>query len=145
GLMIILTSSDPRTRSVAPYGGLEGVYSPNPIAAGIPTEADPIIMDISTSATSNGLVLRTLEEGNRLHHAGLQHQHGNTTNTPEAFNQNPPATILPLGGTDSGYKGYGLGLLVEALTSGLGGYGRMDEPTTWGASVMIQVIDPEAF
>jgi LDH2 family malate/lactate/ureidoglycolate dehydrogenase len=57
----------------------------------------------------------------------------------------PPATILPLGGMDSGYKGFALGLLVEALTSGLAGHGRVDNPDTWGASVFLQVIDPDAF
>src|SRR5690606_35508361 len=44
-----------------------------------------------------------------------------------------------------GYKGYGLGLMVEALTSGLAGYGRADNPDTWGASVFLQLINPEAF
>jgi len=35
--------------------------------------------------------------------------------------------------------------MVEMLTSGLGGYGRADGETGWGASVFLQVFDPEAF
>ena len=57
----------------------------------------------------------------------------------------PPGTLLPVGGTDHGHKGYGLALLVEALTQGLGGFGRAEKPTRWGASVFVQVIDPAAF
>jgi L-lactate dehydrogenase len=35
--------------------------------------------------------------------------------------------------------------MIEALTQGLGGYGRADGETGWGASVFIQVYDPQAF
>ena len=35
--------------------------------------------------------------------------------------------------------------MVEALTQGLSGFGRKDRPTRWGASVYLQLIDPEAF
>jgi LDH2 family malate/lactate/ureidoglycolate dehydrogenase len=145
GLMMLLSSADPRTKSVAPFGGLDAVYTPNPIAAGIPTEGDPIIFDISMSTTSNGLVMRTLGEGKRLPYPWLLNNKGEATDDPSAFVDDPPATILPLGGMDSGYKGFALGLLVEALTCGLAGNGRGDNPDTWGASVFLQVIDPEAF
>jgi LDH2 family malate/lactate/ureidoglycolate dehydrogenase len=46
---------------------------------------------------------------------------------------------------DSGHKGYGLTLLVEALTGGLAGHGRADEKEGWGATVFLQIIDPSAF
>jgi LDH2 family malate/lactate/ureidoglycolate dehydrogenase len=35
--------------------------------------------------------------------------------------------------------------MIEALTQGLGGFGRADAPTGWGASVFVQVMDPTAF
>ena len=50
-----------------------------------------------------------------------------------------------LGGLDAGHKGYGLTLMVEAMTGGLAGYGRADDEHGWGATVMIRVTDPEAF
>lgn len=145
GLMMLLTSSDPRAKSVAPFGGLDPVYTPNPIAGGIPTGDGPIIFDISMSTTSNGFVLRAREEGRRLPHKWLLTGAGKPTDDPEAFVQDPPATILPLGGLDTGYKGFALGILVEALTSALAGHGRADCPDTWGASVFLQIIDPKAF
>ncbi len=46
---------------------------------------------------------------------------------------------------DLGYKGFTPGILIEAMTSALGGYGRKDNPERWGASVFVQVIDPGKF
>jgi LDH2 family malate/lactate/ureidoglycolate dehydrogenase len=54
-------------------------------------------------------------------------------------------SILPIGGVDHGHKGYGLSLMVEALTQGLGGFGRADHPKEWGASVLVLAFAPEAF
>src|SRR5690606_12456527 len=45
GLFMLLTCSDPHTATVAPYGGLRPLYTPNPLAAGIPTQDEPIILD----------------------------------------------------------------------------------------------------
>ena len=36
GLMILLTSSDPAVAGVAPFGGRKAVYTPDPLAVGIP-------------------------------------------------------------------------------------------------------------
>lgn len=145
GFMMLLACSDPRNKTVAPFGGLTPVYSPDPLAVGIPTESDPIMIDVSMSATSNGLVARAHRNQEKLPHHWLLDNQGNTTNDPATFFDNPPGSILPLGGLDSGYKGFALGLMVEALTSALGGYGRSDLPTLWGASVYIQVISPRGF
>jgi len=57
----------------------------------------------------------------------------------------PPGTILPLGGLDTGHKGYGLALLVEGLTAGLTGQGRAQPNGLMANTVYMQVIDPEAF
>jgi LDH2 family malate/lactate/ureidoglycolate dehydrogenase len=57
----------------------------------------------------------------------------------------PPGTILPLGGLESGHKGFGLALLIEALTGGLAGHGRADPAEGWGATVFLTLYDPEAF
>lgn len=144
-LILILSCSDPKNQTVAPYGGLTGMYSPNPMAYGVPTQSMPIIVDISMSTTANGLINNSHRRGEKLSHSWLLNNKGEVTNDPEEFFKTPPATILPLGGIDAGYKGFGLGILVEILTSGLAGHGRVDKPQKWGASVFLQVIDPEAF
>lgn len=145
GLMMILASSDANSASVAPFGGLEPVFTPNPISVGIPTPGLPIVTDISTSATTNGLTNRLRAEGGKLPAAWVIDGHGRASDDPAVLFQEPKGTILPLGGLDSGHKGYGLSLMVEALTGGLAGFGRADPKQGWGATVFLQVIDPAAF
>lgn len=145
GYLLLLASSDPAAKSVAPYGGSTPVYTPNPIAAGIPTAGDPLLIDVSTSTTANGRVMRTHAEGKRLAGPWLLDEAGEATDDPGAFFATPPATVLPLGGMDLGYKGFAFGLLVEALTGGLAGISREEAPDRWGASVFLQLIDPAAF
>ena len=102
-------------------------------------------MDISTSTTTNGLTGRLHAEGRRLDAPWVLDADGAPTDDPAALFTDPPGTILPLGGLESGHKGFALGLLVEALTAGLGGFGRADPREGWGAAVYLQVIDPAAF
>ncbi len=145
GKMIMLMSSDPSVASVAPFGGTRPLITPNPIAAGIPTGGTPILMDISASTTTNGLTGRLKNEGRQLGQPWVMDAAGTATTDPAALFADPPGSILPLGGLDSGHKGFALGLLVEALTAALGGFGRADPAEGWGAAVYLQVIDPDAF
>ena len=145
GLLMLLSCSDANGASVAPYGGLDPVFTPNPLSAGIPTPGQPILIDISTSATTNGLTNRLHNEGGRLPAAWLIDGQGRPSDDPAVLFAEPKGTILPLGGIDSGHKGYGLSLLVEALTGGLAGHGRADPREGWGATVFLQVIAPAAF
>lgn len=145
GKVMLLMCSDPNCELVAPYGGLDAVYSPNPISAGIPTSGRPLIFDTSMSTTAMGVVARAKRQGASLPGKWMQDGEGNATGDPNVLDTDPPGTILPMGGEDHGYKGYALGLLVEALTSALGGHGRASEPGRWGCSVFLQLIDPGAF
>ena len=145
GLVLLLACSDANSASVAPFGGLDPVFTPNPISAGFPGGETPISVDISTSTTTNGLTNRLHQQGGKLPAPWLIDGHGQASNDPAVLFNEPKGTILPLGGLDSGHKGYGLSLLVEALTGGLAGHGRADPKEGWGATVFLQVIDPEAF
>jgi L-lactate dehydrogenase len=145
GWMMLLACSDPNSASVAPYGGLDPVFTPNPISVGIPTSGAPIVTDISTSATTNGLTSRLHEEGGRLPAQWVIDGQGRPSDDPAVLFAEPKGTILPLGGLDSGHKGYGLSLTVEALTGGLAGFGRADAREGWGATVFLQILDPAAF
>jgi LDH2 family malate/lactate/ureidoglycolate dehydrogenase len=145
GMLLIVTSSDPAVASVAPFGGRTAVLTPDPIAVGIPTDGDPILIDISASITTNGMTDRLRREGKRFPGNWALDAAGRPTDDPAALFTEPPGTLLPTGGTDHGHKGYGLALMVEALTQGLGGFGRAEGPTGWGASVFVQAIDPAAF
>lgn len=145
GLMVILASSDPAAASVAPYGGLRPVFTPDPLAVGIPTSGNPILIDISASITTNGLANRLQQEGRSFPGLWALDADGQATNDPRVLSSKPAGTLLPTGGTDHGHKGYALALLIETLTQALAGFGRADPAEGWGASVYIQLMDPEAF
>ncbi|OZI48312.1 Ldh family oxidoreductase [Bordetella genomosp. 4] len=143
-MLIVLASSDPAGRSVAPFGGTQAVFTPNPIAAGIPA-ASPLLIDISASITTNGMSARLAQQGRQFDEAWLIDAQGNPTRDPSVLFAQPPGTILPVGGISAGHKGYGLALLIEALTGGLGGYGRADGAEGWGATVYLTLHDTTGF
>ena len=145
GLVMLLACSDANSASVAPFGGTRAVFTPDPIAAGFPTAGDPVLVDISASLTTNGMTGRLHRQGRQLEHAWLIDANGAESRDPAVLFSDPPGTILPVGGTAAGHKGYGLALINEMLTGGLAGHGRADPKEGWGATVWLQMIDPDAF
>lgn len=145
GLVMLLTSSDPSVKSVAPFGGTRALFTPNPIALGIPTSSEPIMIDISASVTTNAMAKRLHGQRGHFDEPWMLDAAGHATDDPGALFTDPPGTIMPLGGLGAGHKGFGLSVLVEALTGGLAGFGRADPAEGWGATVSITLYDPEAF
>lgn len=148
GFMAFIASSDPTVRTVAPHGGTRAVFTPNPMAMGLPTSGDPVLVDISSSITTNSMVRRLDAAGQAFSEDCLLDAAGAPSRDPAVMSAQPPGTLLPLGGVAAGHKGYGMALYVEALTGGLGGYGRAD-PTLleggWCANVYLQLHDLEAY
>jgi LDH2 family malate/lactate/ureidoglycolate dehydrogenase len=145
GLMIMIMNSDPGMRTVAPAGAREAQLAPNPLAFGYPTDGDPVLIDISTSCVANGWVRRWSAEGRRLPGKWLQDADGNVTDEAAILFGNPPGVMLPLGGLELGHKGFALGLMVDAFTTGLAGAGRATKSASAGTPVFLQLIDPNAF
>ncbi|HET9025539.1 MAG TPA: Ldh family oxidoreductase [Burkholderiaceae bacterium] len=145
GLVILLSCSDPNSASVAPHGGLKPLFTPDPLAFGVPTGSEPVLIDLSASLTTNGMTARLHKHGKRLPHAWLLDAAGRATDDPAVLFNDPKGTILPAGGIDAGHKGYALALIVETLTGALAGFGRADPKQGWGATVLVQVWDPAAF
>jgi LDH2 family malate/lactate/ureidoglycolate dehydrogenase len=145
GLMAMLTSSDPVATGVAPHGGRTQVLTPDPIAAAWPTAGGSVILDVSTSITTNGLTKRLAAEGRKFPGLWAVDAAGSPTDDPARVVAQPPGALLPMGGVDHGHKGFALALLVEALTGGLSGHGRADPAEGWGATVFLQVFDPNLF
>jgi len=100
---------------------------------------------VSASLTTNGLTARLHQAGEKLPHPWVQDATGKPTDDPRVLFEEPKGTLLPLGGLEAGHKGYGLALLVEAMTAALTGFGRADPKEGWGATVFVQVLDPNAF
>jgi L-lactate dehydrogenase len=145
GLIILLMCSDPAAAGVTPHGGVASRITPNPLAAGFPTGGDPILIDISSSTSTNAMNKRRAATGERLPGAWLIDADGNPTDDPRVLLGDRPGTMLPLGGLELGHKGFSMALIVEALTSALSGRGRSEKPKPWTASIFLQLIDPDAF
>ena len=94
--------------SVAPYGGTRPVLGTNPIAVALPGADGPLVLDMGTSAfMATELQLRArlgqpLPEGVAIDRDGQP--------TRDA-NEAREGALLPFGG----YKGFGLGLIVQAF------------------------------
>src|SRR5580658_11256183 len=110
GFVVIHTVASPP--SVAPFGGTRPALGTNPIAFGFPTATDPLVIDMGTSAfMATDLQFRArlgtpIPEGVALGPDGLP-----TTDATAAR----LGTLLPFGGPEGGYKGFGLALAMDAL------------------------------
>ncbi len=146
GYFVMLASSGPHSKFVAPFGGKAPLFSPNPFAIGYPTRTVPVLVDICASLTTVSMTREKLAAGRQFEHAWLMDSQGNPTTDPSVM-ESPTdrGSLLLLGGMEAGHKGFGLALMVEALTQGLAGFGRRDAPKRWGAGVYLQLIDPAAF
>lgn len=146
GYYAMIASSGPHTKAVAPFGGKEGLFSPNPFAFAYPTSHAPVLVDTCASITTISMTRQKVATGEAFEHPWLLDSNGVPTRDPSVLERaHDRGSMMLLGGAESGHKGFGLALMVEALTQGLSGYGRRDAPTRWGASVYLQLIDPAAF
>ncbi|MCC7447909.1 MAG: Ldh family oxidoreductase [Anaerolineae bacterium] len=139
-----ITVNSPRAgHFVVPWGGREGRLATNPMAYAVPTSGRPVVMDMSTSMIAEGKIRVLMYEGKQIPAGRILDANGNPTTDPKAFYGPPRGTILPLG-SELGYKGFGLGLLVEILSGTLAGLQtRADYPHINGVCMI--AINPEAF
>ena len=117
---IAVVNSSRHGHWVAPFGGAEGRLATNPLSYACPTKGDPIILDMSTSMVAEGKIRVLMQSGKELPDYCVLTSEGKPTNNPKEFYEPTKGTILPFGGT-MGYKGFGLGLMVELLGSTLSG------------------------
>ena len=146
GFIALIANSDPAGARVAPYGGTEALFTPNPFAVGYPGEANPVLVDICASITTTSMTRQKHDSGELFEHPWLLDAEGRPTRDPAVLEHSVPRGSLQLmGGTEYGHKGFGLALMIEALSQGLSGHGRKQAPRRWGGNVYLQVIDPEFF
>lgn len=146
GYYAMIASSGPHTKVVAPFGGKEGLFSPNPFAFAFPTTHFPVLVDTCASLTTVSMTRQKTAANETFDHAWLLDPDGRPTRDPSVMERTQDrGSLMLLGGEEAGHKGFGLALMVEALTQGLSGFGRRDAPTRWGANVYLQLIDPAAF
>lgn len=145
GMMVIMTASTPSEAVVVAHGGISPIFSCNPIAAGIPTDGDPILVDTTAAMSAQGPLNRSYRLGEKLPIPMIVSRDGTITDDPGEFVERGGG-ILPVGGIEQGYKGFGLALLTEALSGLLGGFSRASAEGTGEANgIFLQAIDPNHF
>jgi LDH2 family malate/lactate/ureidoglycolate dehydrogenase len=115
---ISLTNSSPL---VAPTRSRLPLVGTNPIAIAAPAGRwGSLCLDMATSTITRGRVEVARRRGESLPVGWAIDAEGNPATTPEAALD---GALLPLGGDEehAGYKGYGLGLIVDLLTGVLAG------------------------
>ena len=138
---IVLTTSE---ALVHPYGGTEAMLGTNPIAIGIPTGAEPFVLDLATSRVSMGKIHHHALTGTPIPDDWAVDSEGRRTIDPEAAKS---GAIAPFGEA----KGYGLGLGVELLVAALAGSafapevcGTLDSTEVANKGDVLILIDPTA-
>ena len=102
-----------------PWGGLDMLLSTNPIAAAIPAgDEKPIILDMATTVAAYGKVKTKALRGEAMPVGWMVDRQGKPLTDPKRADE---GMLLPLGGMDGGYKGYGLALIFGLLAGTLGG------------------------
>lgn len=148
---ISMTNTSPL---MAPTRSKESALGTNPLALGAPGKSDDFLLDMATTAVAVGKIEIQRRKGEPLPHGWAQDPEGNETTDPElAFKT---GCLMPLGGQEitSGYKGYGLGALVDILSGVMAGANYSTKVRKWthaGADTKADLgqvfiaVDPNCF
>lgn len=131
----IVMSGTPK--GVTLYGSIDKLVGTNPIAFGFPTENDPLIFDMATSAITWYGLIRAKILGVDLPDDVAFDSNGQPTKNPEEAMKGAIRTF------GNGYKGSGLNLMVEMLTGPFVGAISPDSDGIWYNGSIFIVIDPD--
>jgi L-2-hydroxycarboxylate dehydrogenase (NAD+) len=102
-----------------PWGGLDMLLSTNPIAAAIPAGAEkPIVLDMATTVAAYGKVKTKALRGEMMPEGWMIDRAGKPLTDPKRAEE---GMLLPLGGMEAGYKGFGLAMIIGLIAGTLGG------------------------
>ena len=128
---------------VSPWGGREKRMQTNPFCCAVPTDGEPIVLDMATSAIALGKVRVARMKGVDVPDGALFDVEGKPSNDPETIEKG--GSLGPFGQ----HKGYGLGLVCELLGGGLAGEWTMQDvskQTDMTINHMLEfIIDPDLF
>ncbi|XP_011641057.1 uncharacterized protein LOC105429639 [Pogonomyrmex barbatus] len=138
---------------MAPTRSMKAGLGTNPLSLGmVACNGDEFVLDMATTAVALGKIELAIRKGEDIPEGwALGHDGKITRNAEEAFRA---SLLMPLGGAEhnSGYKGFGLGLMVEILCGILSGshFGPNIRPWKTGDKIAnlgqcFMAINPEAF
>ena len=122
---LVCTNADP---TVVPPGAVGPGLGTNPLACAAPAgEEKPLLLDMAISVVAAGKVLAARARGEEIPDDWLIGPDGQPTADLGSFALS--SWLAPLGG----YKGFGLGMVVEVLAGVLTGAGITSDITSWMA------------
>lgn len=135
GLIFIGFNNSPG--GLIPYGSKKELWGTNPLTIGVPTNDVPVILDMASSQITWGDLLVAKNEGKQIKEGVAVDSEGKPTTDPTKAME---GGLLPI----AGYKGSGIGFIIEllggALTGSRVGYAV---PGGWGSFYIL--IDPALF
>jgi LDH2 family malate/lactate/ureidoglycolate dehydrogenase len=128
---------------MAPPGSLIRTHGNNPLSFAIPAGERPLlVLDMATSVVSQGKIKKYATEGRQIPVGWAYDKEGNPTDDPGAV-----FSLVPL--RESGYKGYGLAVVLDALAGVLTGsmFARsfVSGPGSLGCGHLFMALDPQLF
>ena len=131
---------------VAPFGGIEGRLSTNPVACAIPVAGcEPILLDMSTSVVASGKIGLRKNRQDTVPEGWLIDSEGNSTINVGDFFAVPPGALLPFGGI-AAHKGFGLSFVIDILSGALTGAGcSRDDEARVGNGLFVIAINIASF
>ncbi|MCH9274903.1 Ldh family oxidoreductase [Bifidobacterium amazonense] len=147
---VAATNSNPL---MAPTHSARAFLGSNPLSVGIRTEHDEFLLDGATTAASLGKIEVLARAGRPIEGTLALRPDGTAiVDAREAVHDwradHGSVSLTPIGGageTNAGYKGYGLGLLVEILTSAIAGAPPSADLHSDDISHILIAVDPAIF
>ena len=123
--------------SVCTYGSYEPVFGTNPLAVAVPSETDPIVLDMATAAMAWYGLVEAKTAGEPIPDNTAYDSEGNLTTDPAKAME---GALLPF---DRSYKGAGLSMIIEVLTGPLVAASFAGIGGVWGnRGNLVFAIDP---
>ena len=135
-------------KPLAPWGAKESRMGTNPISWAVPRKGSfPVFMDGSMTVVAEGKVRTYVQKGEQLPEGWIRDGYGHDTTDPMALYRDPPGTIYPVGGRNSGgVKGSALAVMANMFALALANddYWSHSEQLTENG-IFLLAIDPDAF
>ena len=111
-----------------PFGGNRIRLGTNPIAWGVPAGDQAIVIDVATTQRAVSPAIRASRAGEAIPPDYFLDENGEVISGHVPYDELLKGSVLPLGGTQFGYKGSGLAVLVD-LDGVIGGGATERIPT----------------
>ena len=148
GFIAFCTVSLCYDKPLAPWGAKESRMGTNPISWAVPRKGSfPVFMDGSMTVVAEGKVRTYVQKGLQVPEGWIRDGYGHDTTDPMALYRDPPGTIYPVGGRNSGgVKGSALAVMANMFSLALANDDYWSHEKQLAENgIFLMAIDPDAF